>query len=208
MDIDETKEECHSMPEGDDRYFLLDQLEEHRFFLFRVARLQLNREEDAHDVIQETFTAALLGVSRFSNEVPLRTWLLGILRNKIIDAIRIRSRYVELDTEDDINPSISEFDPLFDSDDSWHSEVMAQGVCPQNSAIRSQLLDIIEFCVTKLPNNTGRAFLMREFLEMDFDEIAEELELKAGNLRVLLYRARMRLRECVSRGWGDLREEC
>jgi len=53
-----------------------------------------------------------------------------------------------------------------------------------------------------LPANTARVFLMREFLDLDFGEIATQLGLTEGHLRVLLYRARMRLRDCVSRGWS------
>jgi len=183
-----------------------DQIAEHRDFLLRVARLQLSREEDALDVVQETLAGALASAGRFSGTIPLRAWLIGILRHKIIDAIRKRARYVQLDPDDELNPGESEFDRHFQADDCWRPEAVAHGSCPQGVAVHKQLLGVVEFCVAKLPVNTGRVFLMREFLDMDFDEIATELKLTPGNLRVLLYRARMRLRDCVSRGWGELHE--
>ena len=101
---------------------------------------------------------------------------------------------------------MSEFDHQFHPDECWRQQAIAGGVCPEGAAVRRQLLGVVELCVAKLPTNTGRVFLMREFLDMEFDEIAVELKLTAGNLRVLLYRARMRLRDCVSRGWGDFDE--
>ncbi|AOF82361.1 RNA polymerase sigma factor, sigma-70 family protein [Methyloversatilis sp. RAC08] len=79
---------------------LADTLAEHRRFLLNLAALQLGSREDADDVVQDTFAAALTGLNGFSGEVPLRAWLVGILRHKIVDAIRRRVRYVRLDPDD------------------------------------------------------------------------------------------------------------
>lgn len=179
------------------------ELAEHRRFLLRLAVLQLGSTADADDVVQETFAAAIAGRAAFSGQVPVRAWLVGILRHKIVDAIRQRARYLAIDPTAEDEAGDAEFDGMFTADASWRPEALAGGACPEAAMVRQQLLELLELCLEKLPPNTARVFLMREFLAFDFAEIAVELSLSEGNLRVLLYRARMRLRDCVSRGWGE-----
>lgn len=182
----------------------LDGLAEHRSFLHRLASLQLNSRDDAEDVVQETLAAAICGIDRFSGAVPIRAWLVAIMRNKIVDAIRRRSRYVHLDMDQEAPIDQPEFDEMFDESDAWRPEALSGGVCPEASLQRQEMLELVEFCMQKLPPNTGKVFLMREYLGFEFPEIANQLKLGEGNLRVILYRARMRLRDCVSRGWGEV----
>ncbi len=68
------------------------EIELHRVFLLRLARLQLNNSEDAEDAVQDTMVAAIRGHAGFSGN-SLRAWLTGILRHKIIDIIRYRQRF-------------------------------------------------------------------------------------------------------------------
>lgn len=178
-------------------------LAEHRRFLLDLAALQLGSRDDADDVVQDTFAAALAGLSGFSGSVPLRAWLVGILRHKIVDAIRRRARYVRLDAVVALPADDGEFDDHFSTDGCWQPAVL-NGSCPEATLAHRELLELIELCMQKLPPNTARVFLMREFLDLEFGEIAQRLELSEGHLRVLLYRARMRLRDCVSRGWSCL----
>lgn len=182
---------------------LAETLAEHRRFLLDLAALQLGSRADADDVVQDTFAAALAGLSGFSGLVPLRAWLVGILRHKIVDAIRRRARYVRLDADETLPADEREFDEHFSADGCWQPAVL-NGSCPEATLAHRELLELIELCMQKLPPNTARVFLMREFLDLDFDEIAQRLGLTEGHLRVLLYRARMRLRDCVSRGWSCL----
>jgi RNA polymerase sigma-70 factor (ECF subfamily) len=182
---------------------LADALAQHRSFLLDLAALQLGSRDDADDVVQETFAAALTGMSGFSGAVPLRAWLVGILRHKIVDAIRRRARYVRLDADEALPADEREFDDHFSADGCWQPSAL-NGSCPEATLAHRELLELIELCMQKLPPNTARVFLMREFLDFEFSEIAERLELTEGHLRVLLYRARMRLRDCVSRGWSCL----
>ena len=59
----------------------------------------------------------------------------------------------------------------------------------------------MQFCLEKLPPNTARVFMMREVMELDSDEICRELSITATNLWVMLYRARMALRQCLEQNW-------
>jgi RNA polymerase sigma factor (sigma-70 family) len=94
---------------------LAAQLDAHRGYLLRVARLQLRDEALAEDVVQDTLLAALSGKG-FAGKSSLKTWLTGILKHKIVDAIRRKQRapaavaaFGDIDDELDIK----DFDPLF-----------------------------------------------------------------------------------------------
>jgi RNA polymerase sigma-70 factor (ECF subfamily) len=177
-------------------------LDQHRGYLLRVARLQLRDEAQAEDVVQETLLAALAG-SGFSGRSSLRTWLTGILKHKIVDAIRrkqreptVASAFGDMETELDIE----DFDALFNERGGWDSKPADWGN-PEEALDRRQFLEMIEFCLEKLPPNTGRAFMMREVMDLETDEICKELSITANNLWVILYRARMALRLCLEQNW-------
>jgi RNA polymerase sigma-70 factor, ECF subfamily len=177
-------------------------LDQHRGYLLRVARLQLRDEALAEDVVQETLLAALSG-SGFSGKSSLRTWLTGILKHKIVDAIRrkqreptVASAFGDVDSELDIE----DFDGLFKENGAWETKPADWGD-PDAALSRRQFFDIMDLCLEKLPPNTARVFMMREVLELETDEICKELTITANNLWVILYRARMSLRECLERNW-------
>src|SRR4029453_3538953 len=109
--------QCLSMAAAD----ISRDLEPQRGYLLRVARLQLRDEALAEDVVQETLLAALSG-SGFSGKSSLRTWLTGILKHKIVDAIRkkqreptVASAFGDIDAEMDIE----DFDAMFNKRSGW-----------------------------------------------------------------------------------------
>src|SRR5258708_30133454 len=91
----------------------------HRGYLLRVAVLQLRDAALAEDVVQDTLLAALQGEAGFSGRSSLKTWLTGILKHKIVDAIRKKGREPAMSTLDE-ESRIEDFDALFD--DTGHSE--------------------------------------------------------------------------------------
>ncbi|WP_167761451.1 sigma-70 family RNA polymerase sigma factor [Duganella callida] len=185
-------------PSGTDVW---QQVAQERPFLLRLARLQLASAADAEDAVQEALLGAMHGWSSYRGMANLRSWLTAILRNKIVDAIRRRSQ-LRFDCPEPGDEH--EFDALFTADNAWHPDVFIDTVCSVRKAEENELLDIVELCMNRLPEETARLFLMREYLGMELAEIEERCTVSAGNLRVILYRARMRLRECAVRGWGEL----
>jgi RNA polymerase sigma-70 factor (ECF subfamily) len=177
-------------------------LEKHRGFLLRVARLQLRDESLAEDVVQETLLAALVG-SGFSGKSSLRTWLTGILKHKIVDAIRrkqreptVASAFGDIESELDIE----DLDGLFNERGGWDTKPAGWGD-PEAALNRSQFMEMMDLCLEKLPPNTARVFMMREVMELESDEICKELAISANNLWVILYRARVALRQCLEQNW-------
>ncbi len=177
-------------------------LDQHRGYLLRVARLQLRDDALAEDVVQETLLAALSG-SGFSGRSSLRTWLTGILKHKIVDAIRRKRReptaastFGNVESELDIE----DFDALFDGGAAGTSRRRI-GAIPRRRSAAGSSSTSLDFCLEKLPPNTARVFMMREVMELETDEICKELAITANNLWVMLYRARMALRLCLEQNW-------
>ena len=176
------------------------QLDSHRGYLMRVAQLQLRDKSLAEDVVQETLLAALSG-SRFEGKSSLKTWLTGILKHKIVDAIRRKQKEpIAVSTLDD-ECDIEDFDGLFRTDNGAWQAPPADWGDPENALSRQQFFDVMQFCLEKLPPNTARVFMMREVMDLTTEEICKELTITANNLWVILYRARMALRICLEQNW-------
>ena len=171
----------------------------HRAYLLRVAVLQLRDADLAEDVVQDTLVAALQGEAGFSGRSSLKTWLTGILKHKIVDAIRKKTREPAMSTLDE-ESQIDDFDALFDERGHWESPPSDWGN-PEAQLGRQQFFDIVEFCLEKLPPNTARVFMMREVMELEGGEICKELSITSTNLWVILYRARVALRQCLEQHW-------
>ena len=176
------------------------QLVEQRSYLMRFARLQLRNDAWAEDAVSETLLAALAKPQAFEARSQLKTWLIGILKHKIIDSMRQRQREVTLDSgSDDDNADPLEF--MAFRADGHFAEKPADWGNPEQDLKSRQFFAILEACTDQLPAVQGRLFLMREWLEMSSEEICKELALTPTNLYVQLHRARLRLRECLDLNW-------
>ena len=168
-------------------------VERERPYLLRYASLQLRDAQAAEDAVQDTLLAALAGESGFGQRASLRTWLTGILKHKIIDAIRRTSREAPAAGED-------EFEALFDERGHW-IEMPAAWANPDASLDQKRFFAALELCLARLPVKTAQTFMMREHMGLETDEICKELAVTPTHCWVLLYRARMALRECLSKEW-------
>ena len=179
----------------------LKELEVQRGYLLRVARLQLRDAALAEDVVQDTLAAALVAQSGFTGKSSVKTWLTGILKHKIVDAIRRKQREPVAASTLDEECDIEDFDALFKTSNGAWEEPPAEWGNPEQALNRRQFFDMMDFCLEKLPPNTARVFMMREVMELESDEICAELTITANNLWVILYRARMALRDCLEKNW-------
>jgi RNA polymerase sigma-70 factor (ECF subfamily) len=173
------------------------ELERHRPYLLRFALLQLRDRSAAEDAVQETLLAAIQGASRFAGQSSVRTWLVGILKHKIVDSMRKASREQPIESLEDRGEDL---DPFF-ADDGHFAEIPQQWANPERSLEERGFFDALERCLQSLPRNTARAFTMREVLGLETDEICKELRISTSNCWVMLYRARMSLRACLERTW-------
>lgn len=169
--------------------------------LLRYAQLQLRNPAWAEDAVSETLLAALERPQAFAGRSQLRTWLIGILKHKLVDQIRRNCR--EMSTTADDERSIE--DELFAADGHWREQPAEWGD-PEHSLQQAEFFQILEACVDHLPGQQGRLFMMREWLELETDEICKALAITPTNLWVMLHRARLRLRECLQLNWFQSRE--
>lgn len=176
-----------------------------RPYLLKFARLQLRNETWAEDAVSETVLAAIAKPQAFERRSQLKTWLVGILKHKVVDLLRVQGREVALGRGDDDD----EADPLehmaFHADGHFN-ELPADWGNPEQDLGNRQFLAILEACTDKLPPTQGRLFLMREWLELSSEEICKTLSLTPTNLYVQLHRARLRLRECLELHWFARRD--
>jgi RNA polymerase sigma-70 factor (ECF subfamily) len=169
-------------------------------YLLKFARLQLRNEAWAEDAVSEVTLAALAKPQSFGSRSQLKTWLVGILKHKVIDALRLHGREVsQTDTSEETNVDPLEF--MGFQADGHFIETPADWGNPEQQTSSKQFFAVLEACTTKLPVVQGRLFLMREWLELSSEEICKELQLTPTNLYVQLHRARLRLRECLELNW-------
>ncbi len=155
--------------------------------IFRASLGAGLREQEAEEVVQETFTAFVQNVSRFEGRSHIRTWLFGILYNKIAESRRKKKRDLANDSIDDV------FESRFDMNGSWTRPPRDVEALFSDSELRDQ----IGSCMEGLSDNQKNAFMLREVEGFPSPEVCEILGVTATNLGVLIYRARNNLRECL-----------
>ena len=179
------------------------QLEALRPALLRFAMLQLRNEAQAEDVVQDTLIAMLEKPERFAGQSSLRTYVTAILKHKIIDVMRASKRTRQIEVHDDQSEADA-IDALFAADGHTLSKPRDWGD-PDATLEQKDFFRVMELCLEKLPPKTARVFMMREWLDFDTEEICKEVGLSTSNVWVILYRARVRLRECLDLNWfGNL----
>ena len=135
---------------------------------------RLRNRDQAEDAVQETLLAALEGMERFGGGSSLGTWLTGILKHKIVDALRASSREEPLDYDEDVG----------------------RGNDPEEELARRRLLHAVDAGLKQLPSCAARVFVLREVMGMETAEVCTALEISASNCWVMHHRVRMRLRAC------------
>ncbi|AUC16325.1 RNA polymerase subunit sigma-70 [Tenacibaculum sp. SZ-18] len=166
-------------------------------YLFNYAVIRVNSSDIAKDLVQETFFAGLRSAKNFEGKSTERTWLISILKRKIIDYYRkinskkgqseVRMSFYE-DGEKEGN-WIEERVPQ-----SWNSQTEKE---IENEELKKQIDD----CIDHLPEKYAMVFRMKTIQEFETEEICKELDISPSNLWVIIHRARVQLRSCMEKNW-------
>lgn len=172
--------------------------------MLRFAKLQVRNDAVAEDLVQDAIEAALRHASSFEGRSTLKSWVFAILRNRIIDHLRQANRTVSLSSLVEDNEDWQErFESLFNERGGWRDDSRPVAwPSPEESMQTRQFWVVFEACLDHLPANTGRVFMMREFLGFEAEEICAQLGISTNNCYVVLHRARQKLRGCMEIGWG------
>ena len=177
-------------------------LKDLRAQMLKFATLQLRDEALAEDAVQEALMGAMKNAASFNRRSALKTWVFAILKNKIADQLRKGNRMIEASRLLRENEDGENFDMLFDRKGFWQVDERPAGWSEPMDAVKNDhFWRVFETCLSGLPENQARLFMMREFIELDSNEICETLSISTSNLHVMLYRARLRLRECLENRW-------
>ncbi|MCK5764836.1 MAG: sigma-70 family RNA polymerase sigma factor [Bacteroidales bacterium] len=171
---------------------------EHGDYLFSYAISRISKREIAEDMVQETLLAAFQARDKFRGGSSERTWLVSILKRKVIDYYRKESRNPESLSDNFSAPFykggakdgtwIKEHAPS-----SWDEEIAGDA--------DGALMEVLQYCISLLAPRMAATFSMKTLDEISTEEICKELGISESNLWVLLHRARLQLRECVENKW-------
>lgn len=156
----------------------------------------------AEDLVQETFLSALKGLKEYKGEASEKNWLFSILKNKIIDYYRKKSR-------ESSRIEFSEFykaeGDWFNSEGNWEESGMPKNwQVDVNPFERKEIQKIIIWCKDHLKNLQQQVFILKYMEELDSDEVCKVLNISSSNYWVLMHRARLKMRDCVEKYWLNI----
>jgi RNA polymerase sigma-70 factor (TIGR02943 family) len=178
-------------------------VDEHGDYLFKYALSRLRDPLKAEDAVQETFLAALRGGKSFQGRSAEKSWLVGILKNKIFDYFRKAGRetaFTDLEFYSDGENRDFESDGLHKGH--WVSDSAPSEWNDPGASLDSEVFwQTYRDCSNKLPKNVATVFALREVDGVESKEICTMLNISESNLWVMLHRARMALRRCLETNW-------
>jgi RNA polymerase sigma-70 factor (ECF subfamily) len=178
-------------------------VEEYGDVLFGFAAARVRDPAIAKDLVQETFLAAIKASATFAGRSSERSWLFGILRNKLADYYRRQSREVAItDLESPFPEEQGAFGASGPGKDGWVMNLAPQAWdTPEESLVSKEFQEVLNTCLSRLPDKIAQVFLLREVDGVTSEEICKDLAVSPNNLWVMLHRARMSLRRCLEVHW-------
>ena len=161
--------------------------------IYRLGLRMLGREQDAEDVLQNTFLQALTHIANFEGRSSLSTWLYRIAANEALMLLRRKRPEVSIDDNDSNE----------DKDDLSPSQFVDWGALPEEELLSSEGRKALDQAVQNLPETLRMVFILRDIQELSIKDTAEALGLTETNVKTRLLRARLHLREQLSAYYGE-----
>lgn len=167
-------------------------------YLFNYAIGRIDDADLVKDLVQETFLAGLKSAKNFKGDAAERTWLIAILKRKIIDHYR-KSNSKKGKAEVRMSYNSGDSDRTGD----WLEEQIADASSSyaKDAIENRELGQAIQACIAKLPKKQGLVFTMKTIKGMETETICNELGINASNLWVMIHRARTSLMGCLDKSW-------
>lgn len=172
-------------------------LQDHARYLHRYALRQVRDPDLAHDLVQDTFVAALAAGDTYAGRSAVRTWLVGILKHKIADAFRDRARApVSLDTL--LEVGIAAAETSGDDADALGPGAAARETEPERAESMRRFSDACQQQLARMPVKAAKAFLLSAVLGHDTAEVSRMLGVSDASVWTMVHRARKRLRQALA----------
>jgi RNA polymerase sigma-70 factor (ECF subfamily) len=179
--------------------------------MLRVARLHVRDRQAAEEVVQETWLAVVKGLERFQERSTLKTWLFRILTNRAKSRGAREARSVPFSAL--AAADVGGDDPAVDPDrfqgpndrwpGGWAAPPARWETLPQERLLSQEVLKRVEDAIEQLPPAQRAVIRLRDVDGWDSDEVCDLLGLSHGNQRVLLHRARSKVRASLEHYLGD-----
>ncbi len=166
-------------------------------YLFNYTITRLNDHDLAKDLVQDTFLSALKSAKNFKGEATEKTWLVSILKRKIID------QYRKANSKKGQAEIRMAFYENGEKKGKWIEEKAPSdwGNLGEKDIENNELKKILDLCIKALPEKYRMVFLLKTVKNYQTEEISNELELSSSNIWVIIHRARVQLRECMENNW-------
>ena len=175
-------------------------------YLYNYATYRVNSTEEARDLVQETFLSALNAKDRFKGESSEKTWLVTILKHKIIDYYRKKSSSTIQESIDG-NQIASNYSDYFDADGDyaghWSDNARPdRAYNPTNQMLENkEFYEILNRCLALLPQKWAAIFRLKNMEDVETDVICKDLNITPSNYWIMMHRAKLQLRQCMETNW-------
>jgi len=175
----------------------------HSDYLYRYTRTRIFNQEDALDFVQDTFYAAWQARASFKGDSSERTWLVSILKRKIIDYYRRKSVRNEV-LADSACQDNGYFKNSGFMEGHWNKErAPKESSYEENNLEMQEFHKIINKCLSMLPALMAACFTLKTMEDLSTEEVCKELNISASNLWTSMHRAKLQLRDCMElNGFG------
>lgn len=174
-------------------------VEKYGDYLYNFAYGRVHSKEISEDLVQDTFIAGLKAMKSFKGKSTELTWLISILKRKVIDHYRKTSNKKEI--------AASEFTKPFQKEGVYAGQWIMERAPKvwkedlDDPIHQEEFRDILALCLSHLPDKWKAVFVLKFIEEVNSDEVCKELGCTPSNLWVMLHRARLKLRECIEMEW-------
>jgi RNA polymerase sigma-70 factor, ECF subfamily len=176
-------------------------IEQHQHSMVRLAAMYVHDDDTASDVVQETWIAVLKGLDRFEGRSSLKTWIFSILVNRAKTRAQREGRNVHFVFDDDGEPAVPV--DMFDSAGRpgagwWRDDVPEWKNLPEDELLSQETGRLIRATIDMLPPLQRQVILLRDIDGWNSDDVCNVLEISETNQRVLLHRARTKVRMALN----------
>jgi len=167
-------------------------------YLYRYTLVRVRDVAAAEDIVQETFLAALNSYKNYQGRSSEKTWLTGILKHKIVDYFRNKTKEALYHDTNTLSFAPEDF---FNRKGQWKIRPVKWNADPQKLIEQQEFMKVLHDCLSQLSQRHANAFILREIIGEKVKEICKTLDITPTNCWVILYRARMYLRRCLEKSW-------